>query len=86
MYTWVEVHNIVSSGTGGAGPQTIADLQQKLVQLTSQPTELSIGGTPPSHPPTPHTQATYDTYMQTLQQKLASISQPLVSITDTRYW
>ncbi|GLH05066.1 Nuclear receptor-binding protein homolog [Gryllus bimaculatus] len=56
-----------------SGPQTIADLQQKLVQLTSQPTELTIG-TPPSHPATPHLQHSYDTYMQTLQQKLAFIS------------
>lgn len=60
--------------SNASGPQTIADLQQKLVQLTSQPSELSIGGTPPSHPATPHTQTSYDTYMQTLQQKLASIS------------
>lgn len=56
------------------GPQTIEDLQQKLVQLTSQPSELGIGGTPPSHPATPHMPLSYDTYMQTLQQKLASIS------------
>ncbi|XP_054277038.1 serine/threonine-protein kinase WNK2 isoform X12 [Macrosteles quadrilineatus] len=70
-----------SNGSGGAMPQTIADLQQKLVQLTSQPSELSIGGTPPSHPPTPHTQASYDTYMYALQQKLASISQPLAQDT-----
>lgn len=56
------------------GPQTIEDLQQKLAQLTSQPSELGIGGTPPSHPATPHMPLSYDTYMQTLQQKLASIS------------
>ncbi|RZF44253.1 hypothetical protein LSTR_LSTR003893 [Laodelphax striatellus] len=62
-------------GAGGGAPGTIADLQQKLVQLTSQPpSELSIGGTPPSHPATPHAQTSYDMYMQTLQQKLASIS------------
>ncbi|XP_039287299.1 uncharacterized protein LOC111050075 [Nilaparvata lugens] len=70
------------AGVGGARG-TIADLQQKLVQLTGAseggqgaPSELSIGGTPtpPSHPATPHTQTTYDMYMQTLQQKLASIS------------
>ncbi|XP_075229866.1 uncharacterized protein LOC142329299 isoform X7 [Lycorma delicatula] len=65
--------SVVGSVPGG-GPQTIADLQQKLVQLTSQPSELSIGGTPPSHPATPHVQTSYDSYMQTLQQKLASIS------------
>uniref|UniRef100_A0A1B6E2K2 non-specific serine/threonine protein kinase n=3 Tax=Clastoptera arizonana TaxID=38151 RepID=A0A1B6E2K2_9HEMI len=59
---------------GASGPQTIADLQQKLAQLTSQPSEISICGTPPSHPATPHTQTSYDAYMQTLQQKLASIS------------
>jgi len=56
------------------GPQTIEDLQQKLVQLTSQPSELAISGTPPSHPATPHQPCSYDAYMQTLQQKLASIS------------
>ncbi|XP_026281100.1 serine/threonine-protein kinase WNK1 isoform X3 [Frankliniella occidentalis] len=60
--------------TDAAGPQTIEDLQQKLAQLTSQPIELGIGGTPPSHPATPHMPLSYDTYMQTLQQKLASIS------------
>lgn len=63
------------------GPHTIKDLHQKLVQLTSQPSELSIGGTPPSHPATPYMQTSYDMYMKSLQQKLASISitnQPLV--------
>ncbi|PNF29956.1 hypothetical protein B7P43_G07281 [Cryptotermes secundus] len=60
-----------------SGPQTIADLQQKLLQLTSQPSsERVLTGTPPSHPATPQVQLTYDTYMQTLQQKLASISMP----------
>ncbi|XP_069693421.1 serine/threonine-protein kinase WNK1 isoform X5 [Periplaneta americana] len=59
-----------------SGPQTIADLQQKLLQLTSQPTELMLSGTPPSHPATPQVQHSYDSYMQTLQQKLASISMP----------
>ncbi|PSN52020.1 hypothetical protein C0J52_04514, partial [Blattella germanica] len=59
-----------------SGPQTIADLQQKLLQLTSQPSELMLSGTPPSHPATPQVQHSYDSYMQTLQQKLASISMP----------
>ncbi|KAJ9584589.1 hypothetical protein L9F63_021059, partial [Diploptera punctata] len=59
-----------------SGPQTIADLQQKLVKLTSQPTELMLSGTPPSHPATPQVQHSYDSYIQTLQQKLASISMP----------
>jgi hypothetical protein len=60
-----------------SGPQTIADLQQKLLQLTSQPSsERVLTGTPPSHPATPQVQHTYDSYMQTLQQKLASISMP----------
>ena len=37
------------------GPQTIADLQHKLVQLTSQPLEtLNIGTPPLNHPDTPH--------------------------------
>ncbi|CAG2053922.1 unnamed protein product [Timema podura] len=60
------------------GPQTIADLQHKLIKLTSQPSELLLTttGTPPSHPATPHVQQSYETYMQTLQQKLASISMP----------
>jgi hypothetical protein len=52
-------------------------LQQKLLQLTSHPSsERVLTGTPPSHPATPQVQHTYDTYMQTLQQKLASISMP----------
>jgi len=59
-----------------SGPQTIADLQQKLLQLTSQPSERVLTGTPPSHPATPQVQHTYDSYMQTLHQKLASISMP----------
>lgn len=58
------------------GPVTIADLQSRLVQLTAQPSEMSLGGTPPSHPPTPHFQSSYESYMVTLQQKLASISMP----------
>lgn len=59
-----------------SGPQTIADLQQKLLQLTSQPSERVLTGTPPSHPATPQVQHTYDSYMQTLHQKLTSISMP----------
>lgn len=66
---------------GGGGPQTIADLQQKLVQLTSQPSESLSMGTPPiSHPATPHSHQTaggYDTYMHNLQQKLANIGMPV---------
>lgn len=40
----------------GGHPQSIADLQHKLVQLTSQPSEsVSVVNTPPiSHPATPH--------------------------------
>jgi len=59
-----------------SGPQTIADLQQKLLQLTSQPSERVLTGTPPSHPATPQVQHTYDSYIQTLHQKLTSISMP----------
>ena len=58
------------------GPQTIADLQQKLVQLTSQPSESFTMSTPPiSHPPTPHAQQTtgLQDAQYTLQQKLGSI-------------
>ncbi|KAL0277213.1 UNVERIFIED_CONTAM: hypothetical protein PYX00_004572 [Menopon gallinae] len=55
------------------GPRTIADLEQKLVELTSQPSELAIG-TPPSQPATPHIHLSYQAYMQSLQQKLASMS------------
>lgn len=68
------VGNIVASGTG---PQTIADLHQKLVQLTSQPSESLNVGTPPiSYPATPHNHQTvggYDAYMHSLQQKLGNI-------------
>ncbi|KAF6201581.1 hypothetical protein GE061_003973 [Apolygus lucorum] len=66
--------SVQNSLEGSSGPVTIADLHQKLVQLTCPPSELSLGGTPPSHPATPHAQSTYETYMHTLQQKLASIS------------
>lgn len=70
-------------GGGGGGPQTIADLQQKLVQLTSQPSEsLSIGTPPISHPATPHSHQMaggYDTYMHSLQQKLANIGMPVAT-------
>lgn len=55
------------------GPHTIADLQQKLTELTSQPSELAMG-TPPSQPATPHVHLSYQAYMQSLNQKLASIS------------
>ncbi|XP_063978625.1 serine/threonine-protein kinase Wnk isoform X2 [Diachasmimorpha longicaudata] len=44
-----------STEVSSPGPQTIADLQQKLSQLTSQPSESLNVGTPPiSHPVTPH--------------------------------
>ncbi|XP_023287595.1 uncharacterized protein LOC105697780 isoform X1 [Orussus abietinus] len=64
-----------------AGPQTIADLQQKLVQLTSQPSEsLNIATPPISHPATPHSHQSaggYDAYMHSLQQKLINIGMPV---------
>ncbi|KAI5735342.1 hypothetical protein M8J77_017149 [Diaphorina citri] len=53
---------------------TIAELQQKLTQLTCQPMELC--STPPtqhSHPPTPQIQASYDGYIHSLSQKLATM-------------
>uniref|UniRef100_A0A8D8W709 Serine/threonine-protein kinase WNK CCTL2 domain-containing protein n=1 Tax=Cacopsylla melanoneura TaxID=428564 RepID=A0A8D8W709_9HEMI len=53
---------------------TIAELQQKLTQLTCQPTEMC--NTPPaqsSHPPTPQIQSSYDGYIQSLSQKLAHL-------------
>ncbi|XP_011503248.1 PREDICTED: serine/threonine-protein kinase WNK1 [Ceratosolen solmsi marchali] len=73
------------------GPQTIADLQQKLVQLTSQPSESLIVSTPPiSHPATPHIQqitSIQDAHVITLQQKFGTIPgipatafQPLTSL------
>ena len=47
--------NNITAGTSGR--HTIADLQQKLYQLTSQPSESA--GTPPmSHPATPHSHQT----------------------------
>ena len=61
----------------GGGPQTIADLQQKLVQLTSQPLEsLNISTPPISHPATPHSlqiATGQDVNLQNLQQKLGTI-------------
>lgn len=66
--------------SGSGGPQTIADLQQKLVQLTNQPSEsLNVGTPPVSHPATPHSQIVggYDAYMHSLQQKLVNISMPV---------
>ncbi|KOX79935.1 Serine/threonine-protein kinase WNK1 [Melipona quadrifasciata] len=66
---------------GGTGPQTIADLHQKLVQLTSQPSEALNVGTPPiSYPATPHNHQLiggYDAYMHSLQQKLVNIGMPI---------
>lgn len=70
-----------SSVPGGTGPQTIADLHQKLVQLTSQPSEALNVGTPPiSYPATPHNHQIiggYDAYMHSLQQKLVNIGMPI---------
>ncbi|KAL6262547.1 hypothetical protein P5V15_005340 [Pogonomyrmex californicus] len=49
-----DVSNVGNVGSS-TGPQTIADLHQKLVQLTSQPSESLNVGTPPiSYPATPH--------------------------------
>lgn len=66
---------------GGTGPQTIADLHQKLVQVTSQPSEAFNVGTPPiSYPATPHNHQIvggYDAYMHSLQQKLVNIGMPI---------
>ncbi|KAL1117344.1 hypothetical protein AAG570_004670 [Ranatra chinensis] len=73
MHTKLSHHNSLE-GTSGSGVETIAELHQRLAQLTCQPSELSLGGTPPSHPATPHMHTTYDTYMHTLQQKLASMT------------
>lgn len=74
----------IGSVTGsGTGPQTIADLQQKLVQLTSQPSESLNVSTPPiSYPATPHNHQIvggYDAYMHSLQQKLFNIGMPVSS-------
>ncbi|XP_063236077.1 uncharacterized protein LOC134538582 [Bacillus rossius redtenbacheri] len=63
-----------AAAEAGLGPQTIADLHSKLRKLTSQPSDMVLGGTPPSHPATPHVQQSYEAYMETLQRKLASIS------------
>lgn len=76
----------VAVNGSGAGPQTIADLHQKLVQLTNQPSESLNVGTPPiSYPATPQSQATggYDTYMHSLQQKLVNIGMPASNIQTT---
>ncbi|XP_015119573.1 uncharacterized protein LOC107042871 isoform X2 [Diachasma alloeum] len=58
------------------GPQTIADLQQKLSQLTSQPSESLNVGTPPiSHPVTPHGPpgtSGYETNLQLVHNKTIS--------------
>lgn len=75
--------NGIGNVGGGAGPQTIADLHQKLVQLTSQPSESLNVGTPPiSYPATPHNNQMvggYDAYMHSLQQKLFNIGMPVSS-------
>ncbi|VVC31781.1 Hypothetical protein CINCED_3A008482 [Cinara cedri] len=64
------------------GSLTISELQQKLIQLTAQPSELASNSTPPigSHPSTPHTHTGYETYMNNLQKRLASISMPAGNI------
>ncbi|XP_011260874.1 serine/threonine-protein kinase WNK1 isoform X4 [Camponotus floridanus] len=80
-----KVSDISSVGSIGSstGPQTIADLHQKLVQLTSQPSEALNVGTPPiSYPATPHNHQIvggHDTYMHSLQQKLFNIGVPVSS-------
>lgn len=80
-----KVSDISSVGSIGSstGPQTIADLHQKLVQLTSQPSEALNVGTPPiSYPATPHNHQMVggcDTYMHSLQQKLFNIGMPVLS-------
>lgn len=80
-----KVSDMSSMGSigNGTGPQTIADLHQKLVQLTSQPSESLNVGTPPiSYPATPHNHQIvggYDTYMHSLQQKLFNIGMPVSS-------
>lgn len=68
------------------GSLTISELQQKLIQLTAQPSELS--STPPigSHPSTPHGQTGYETYMNNLQKRLASISMPTGNILVCVYY
>jgi len=80
-----KVSDMSSMGSigNGTGPQTIADLHQKLVQLTSQPSESLNVGTPPiSYPATPHNHQIiggYDVYMHSLQQKLFNIGMPVSS-------
>ncbi|XP_036141340.1 serine/threonine-protein kinase WNK1 isoform X2 [Monomorium pharaonis] len=75
--------NGVGNIGGGVGPQTIADLHQKLVQVTSQPSESLNVGTPPiSYPATPYNNQMvggYDAYMHSLQQKLFNIGVPVSS-------
>lgn len=75
-----DMNNVGSIGSG-TGPQTIADLHQKLVQLTSQPSESLNVGTPPiSYPATPHNHQIvggYDAYVHSLQQKLGNIGMPV---------
>ncbi|XP_060834717.1 serine/threonine-protein kinase WNK1 isoform X1 [Rhopalosiphum padi] len=77
-----KLHSQVSSDTAcqKGGSLTISELQQKLIQLTAQPSELS--STPPigSHPSTPHGHTGYETYMNNLQKRLASISMPAGNI------
>ncbi|KAE9529783.1 hypothetical protein AGLY_011879 [Aphis glycines] len=78
-----KLHSQVSSDTAcqKGGSLTISELQQKLIQLTAQPSELS-SSTPPigSHPSTPHGHTGYETYMNNLQKRLASISMPAGNI------
>ncbi|XP_025419254.1 serine/threonine-protein kinase WNK1-like isoform X2 [Sipha flava] len=70
----------IDSACQKGGSLTISELQQKLIQLTAQPSELS--STPPisSHPSTPHGYTGYETYMNNLQKRLASISMPTGNI------
>lgn len=65
--------NAVLVTTSGHHPQSIADLQHKLVQLTSQPSEsVSVVNTPPiSHPATPHGYP--GGIVQEMQQNLGTI-------------
>ncbi|XP_026823268.1 serine/threonine-protein kinase WNK1 isoform X3 [Rhopalosiphum maidis] len=78
-----KLHSQVSSDIAcqKGGSLTISELQQKLIQLTAQPSELS-SSTPPigSHPSTPHGHTGYETYMNNLQKRLASISMPAGNI------
>jgi hypothetical protein len=72
--------NLLFRACQKGGSLTISELQQKLIQLTAQPSELS--STPPisSHPSTPHGYTGYETYMNNLQKRLASISMPTGNI------